>query len=107
MSRSVVPTNQDSNETITTTTTPVAVRTYNEPVITPTTINLGTGDARYVHSQGSAAATWTITHNLNKYPSVTIVDSGSNVQIGEVLYNSLDQVTVTFAAAFSGYAYLN
>jgi hypothetical protein len=107
VSRSVVPTNQDSGETLTTTTTPIAVRTYNEPVITSTTIELGAGDANYVHNQASASNTWTITHNLGKYPSVTIVDSGSNVQIGEILYNSLNQVTVTFAASFSGFAYLN
>lgn len=61
----------------------------------------------YTHSQASAASTWTIVHNLACKPSVTIVDSGGNVQIGEVLYNSDNQVTVTFAAAFSGYAYLN
>lgn len=61
----------------------------------------------YTHSQGSASSTWTITHNLGCKPSVTIVDSSGNVQIGEVLYNSDNQVTVTFAAAFSGYAYLN
>jgi len=107
MSRSVVPTNQDSGETLTTTTTPVAVRTYNEPVATSTTINLGGGDLAYTHSQASASSTWTITHNLGKYPSVTVVDSGLNVQIGEILYNSLNQVTVTFAASFSGFAYLN
>jgi hypothetical protein len=61
----------------------------------------------YTHTQASASATWTINHNLDCKPSVTIVDSGGNVQIGEVLYNSNNQVTVTFAAAFAGYAYLN
>jgi hypothetical protein len=61
----------------------------------------------YTHSQASAASTWTIVHNLACKPSVTIVDSSGNVQIGEVLYDSDNQVTVTFAAAFSGYAYLN
>lgn len=61
----------------------------------------------YTHSQPSASSTWTIVHNLGCKPSVTIVDSGGNVQIGEVLYDSDNQVTVTFAASFSGYAYLN
>lgn len=63
--------------------------------------------ATYTHTQASASTTWVIAHNLSCKPSVTIVDSGGNVQIGEVLYNSDNQVTVTFAAAFSGYAYLN
>jgi len=61
----------------------------------------------YTHSQISASSTWVITHNLNCRPAVTVVDSGGNVQIGEVLYNSDNQVTVTFAASFSGFAYLN
>jgi hypothetical protein len=61
----------------------------------------------YTHTQTSASATWTVVHNLNCKPSVTIVDSAGNVQIGEVLYDSDNQITLTFAAAFSGFAYLN
>ena len=61
----------------------------------------------YTHNQASPSSSWTITHNLGRRPSVTIVDSAGNVQIGEVLYNSDNQITVTFAAAFGGYAYLN
>lgn len=65
------------------------------------------GQVTYVHTQSSASSSWTITHNLGRRPGVTIVDSGGNVQIGEVLYNSDNQITVSFAAAFGGYAYLN
>ncbi len=77
-----------------------------------TTVTATTGTSivepsTYVHSQSSASSTWAISHGLGRKPSVTIVDSGGNVQIGEVLYNSDDQITVSFAAAFSGYAYLN
>jgi hypothetical protein len=67
----------------------------------------GSSFATYTHTQASAASTWTIVHNLGCRPSVTVVDSGGNVQIGEILYDSNNQVTVTFAAAFGGYAYLN
>lgn len=75
-----------------------------------TTVSTGTtivGNVTYTHSQASPSATWTIAHNLGRRPSVTIVDSAGNVQIGEVLYNSDNQITVTFAASFGGYAYLN
>lgn len=61
---------------------------------------------RYVHTQASVSAVWVINHNLNGKPSVTIVDSADTVVVGEVQYNSNSQVTVTFAAPFSGYAYL-
>ena len=64
-------------------------------------------DKTYVHTQGTASNIWTIVHNLNKYPSVTVVDSAHTVVIGEVRYDSLDQVTVLFAATFSGMATLN
>jgi len=64
-------------------------------------------DANYVYVQSSPSATWVITHNLNKYCSVTVVDSADNIVFGDVLYNSLNQVTLTFAGAFSGKAFFN
>ena len=67
-----------------------------------------TGDKNfyYVHS-GVASDTWTIVHNLNKYPSVSIIDSSGTEVIGEVAYDSVNQVTVTFKGAFKGKATLN
>lgn len=61
---------------------------------------------RYVHSQPIVSSVWVINHTLGGKPSVTIVDSADTVVIGEVTYNSNSQVTVTFTAPFSGYAYL-
>jgi hypothetical protein len=69
-------------------------------------------DATYTHTQSQASATWTITHNLNKFPSVTVIDSGDSVVVGEILFNPANQLTITFfgngnSVAFSGKAYLN
>ena len=64
-------------------------------------------DANFVYTQVSPSAVWTVTHNLNKYPSVTVVDSADNTVYGEVEYNSLNQVTLTFAGGFSGKAFFN
>lgn len=61
---------------------------------------------RHIHTQGTASTTWTITHTLGGYPSVTIVDSSKTHVVGEIQYNSTTQITVNFTAAFSGYAYL-
>lgn len=67
----------------------------------------GSGDLNYRHVQMSASTTWVIVHNLAKFPSVSIVDSiGDNI-VGDVIYDSGNQVTVTFSAAISGEAYLN
>lgn len=67
----------------------------------------GGSDKNYVHTQGTASATWSIVHNLNKYASVTVVDSNNVVVHGEIEYINTNEVEITFRAAFSGEAYLN
>jgi hypothetical protein len=67
----------------------------------------GTDPLEYVHTQTLSLATWTITHNLGKYPSVMVVDTGGNVVMGEVQYTSTNQLVLTFSATFSGKAYLS
>jgi hypothetical protein len=61
----------------------------------------------YVHNQGTASATWTINHNLNFYPNVTIQDSGGTIVEGEIAYTTRNTIIATFSAAFSGKAYLS
>lgn len=64
-------------------------------------------DKHYTHDQTVAAAVWEITHNLGKYPSVSVVDSGGNWVVGDVAYLDENSLTVTFSGAFSGKAYMN
>lgn len=61
----------------------------------------------YVHEQGVASAVWTVQHNLNKYPSVTVVDSAENEIIAEVEYLDKNSVQITMTGASKGRAYLN
>lgn len=63
--------------------------------------------SRYVHTQNSPSTTWTINHNLKMYPSVTVVDSAESHVMGQVIYQTLNSVTVEFTSAFSGKAYLS
>lgn len=63
--------------------------------------------SRYVHEQGTASATWTVNHNLNCYPSVTVVDTANTVVVGEVQYTNTNSLTITFNAAVKGKAYIN
>lgn len=65
------------------------------------------GASTYVHSQGVASNTWTINHNLGKYPSVTVTDSTGRIVVGGVQYVDANTVILTFSGAFSGTAYLN
>lgn len=67
----------------------------------------GGSDKEFVFTQSVASATWEIQHDMNKYPAVTVVDTGGNVVVGEVVYNDQAKITITFSAAFSGKAYLN
>ncbi len=66
----------------------------------------------YTHNQSSASDTWVINHNLEKHPSITVVDSAETVVHGKIEYMLKNTVTITFrlnedAYAFSGKAYLN
>ena len=65
------------------------------------------GDKTYTHNQDIPSAEWVVNHNLNKYPSVSVTDSAKSVVVGEVMYNSLNQATITFSAPFSGKAFFN
>lgn len=61
----------------------------------------------FMHEQGVASDTWVIEHNLNKYPSITLVDSAGTVFQAVVLYNDLNKCTICMNGATTGKAYLN
>lgn len=67
----------------------------------------GSGDLTYVHNQLAASATWTINHNLGKYPSVTIVDSAGTIVEGNITHTDANTSVATFSAVFGGKAYCN
>ena len=64
-------------------------------------------DKHFTFTQSTAATTWNITHNLGKFPSVSVVDSGNSIVYGNIDYTSENALTITFSAAFSGKAYMN
>ena len=64
-------------------------------------------DLHYTHDQGMPSAVWTVAHNLNKYPSAAAVDTAGSVVVGLIEYIDINNITITFNAAFSGYAYIN
>jgi hypothetical protein len=64
-------------------------------------------DKTFTYDQGVASTIWNVTHNLNKFPSATIVDSGGSVVEGCVDYIDKNNVTLTFSAAFTGKAHFN
>lgn len=61
----------------------------------------------YIHDQGVPALVWTVIHNQNRKPSVTVVNSIDEVVIGKIQYITENTLTITFSSSFSGKAYLN
>lgn len=61
----------------------------------------------FIYNQLIASTTWSVAHNLGRFPVVTIVDSGGNVVIGDVQYVDQNNLTVSFSSSFGGNAYLN
>jgi hypothetical protein len=64
-------------------------------------------DKSYVFVQGVPATTWTIQHDLQKFPSITVIDTADTVVIGQYTYINNNNVALTFSAGFAGKAYLN
>jgi hypothetical protein len=65
------------------------------------------GDKNFVYTQLVASAVWNVVHNLDKFPSVSVVDDDQNQVFGSVVYNTVNDLTITFNGAFSGKAYIN
>ena len=64
-------------------------------------------DKTFVFTQGAPAVQWTVQHNLNKFPSITVIDTADTVVTGEYVYIDSNNVTLNFSAGFAGKAYLN
>lgn len=64
------------------------------------------GGIVYMHAQNVASDTWVIPHNLNKYPTVVVIDSSGRETEGETNYVDLNNVILRFTFAFAGNASL-
>jgi hypothetical protein len=119
----------DYNAVVEVSTTPITVEVINEDieiVVTEEVIQVEVGafgpqgpqgpqgppgnttaaNVFYVHNQPVASATWTINHNLGGNPTAVVQDSAGTTCEGNFSYPSLNQMIITFSAAFSGVAYV-
>lgn len=64
-------------------------------------------DKSFIYSQLVSASVWNITHNLDKYPSVSVVDSAGTEVYGSVTYIDTNTLKIEFNNDFAGKAYLN
>lgn len=65
------------------------------------------GGSSYIHNQVAVSDVWVVMHNLGRYPSVTVVDSGESVIFPDIHYDSNNQVTIVFGSPTSGKVYLS
>lgn len=65
---------------------------------------IGPPGSYYEHVQGSASDTWTVNHDLDKFPSVNVNDSGGNIIEGDVVYLNRNSLLIYFIGATSGTA---
>ena len=77
---------------------------YNFAVFTPSSL---VNDKNFVFSQNVASATWNVQHNLDKFPSCTMVLSTGQQGFGDVTFIDENNLTITFASAETGKAYIN
>ena len=77
---------------------------YDFAIFTPSAL---INDKNFVFSQNVASATWNVQHNLDKFPSCTMVLSTGQQGFGDVTFIDENNLTITFASAETGKAYIN
>ena len=96
---------------------PVTVVTITQPAVMVVQAGMGLqgvpgpqgppGGAGFTYLQAAAAVVWTVPHNLNRYPSVTVTDNLANVVMADVAYIDANVVQITHRSAEVGSAYFN
>jgi hypothetical protein len=66
----------------------------------------GTGDKTFF-MVFTSLSTVLVQHNLQKYPSVTVVDSAYSEVIGDIVYIDTNTLRVSFTGSFSGDIFCN
>lgn len=64
-------------------------------------------DKQFVFEQAVSSNVWIVQHNLNKKPSITVVDEYDRVIGCQREYLDENTVVLTFNCAFKGKVYLN
>ncbi len=64
-------------------------------------------DRHFVYEWSQPATRLTVAHNLNKNPSVTVVDTAGSEIVCDVRHDDDNTVTLVFSAPLRGTAYFN
>jgi hypothetical protein len=61
----------------------------------------------FAFTQSTPSAVWVVVHGLGFHPTVQVFDTANDEVEGDIVHDSVDQLTITFSAPFGGVAYLN
>lgn len=61
----------------------------------------------FVYTQNTPSSEWTIVHNLEFVPNITVVDTAGSVVEGDYSYPNENTIIATFIGGFAGKAYLS
>ena len=64
-------------------------------------------DRTYLHEQAIAMSTWTVNHNLGKYPSCQVMKTTGHVIGCGIQHTSVNQTVLSFSEPFAGRAIFN
>lgn len=67
----------------------------------------GGSDSNFVYEQTTPSDTWVVEHDLDKQPSVDVLNDDDQLILADVTYDSDSQVTITFGRNYTGKAVLN
>jgi len=74
----------------------------------PDTDQLNGVDYSYVHDQQVPASTWTVVHNLGRFPSsVTVITSAGDLVWTDVVYDTINQLRIISDGSFTGKVYIS
>lgn len=61
----------------------------------------------FIHVQEIPKSEWLVQHGMDKFPSVTVIDSIDRIVVGQVNYIDKNILSIAFSSSFSGKAFLN
>lgn len=64
-------------------------------------------DKHYTHTQREKSTEWIVKHNLEKLPSVSIVDEENKMIAGDVRYGGENELIIYFEEPVAGKAFMN
>ena len=77
---------------------------YDFAIFTPSSL---VNNKEFIFTQAVPSIEWTVQHNMDKFPSVSVVNTNNILMYGNTTYVDANNLIINFSAGFSGKAYLN